>query len=158
MAIVDIRIDDRLIHGQVVGYWLPYNKVTNVLIVDDKIVKDDLRKAALKLGMPNGVKLSFYDPQTCAEKLNRNLDKNKNVMILCNRPEPLVDLYESFFKFDQITVGNISPEKGAKHHLKKTLYLTEEDLLNFKKLIEKGVQVNVQMVPNEKKENIVDLL
>lgn len=158
MAVVDLRIDDRLIHGQVVGYWIPYYNVNKILIVDRNIVKDKFRQTALKFGTPSNIKTSFYDAATCADKLKRNLDKGSNVMVLCNSPKELLDMHENGYEFNKITVGNISPEKGAKYHIKKTLYLTEEDLESFKKLINLGVEVIVQIVPNDAEEKLEDLL
>ena len=50
MAIVEVRIDDRLIHGQVCGYWVPHHSVEKIVVIDDKIAKDEMRKTALKFG------------------------------------------------------------------------------------------------------------
>ena len=52
MAILDTRIDDRLIHGQVCGYWIPQYSLQRIAIVDDDIVNDETRKTTLKFGMP----------------------------------------------------------------------------------------------------------
>ena len=158
MAVVDVRIEDRLIHGQVVSYWIPFNKVNKILIVDEKIAKDQFRKTALKFGTPKNVKLSFYDPKTCADKLNRNLDKGSNVMLLANNPNSLLELYKEGYKFEKITVGNISPEKGAEYHIKKTLYLTKEDLESFKELINYGIEIIVQIVPDDTPEKLENLI
>ena len=51
MAIVGVRIDDRLIHGQVCGYWIPQYKVERILIVDNEVCNDEARKTALKFGL-----------------------------------------------------------------------------------------------------------
>ena len=52
MAIVEVRVDDRLIHGQVCGYWIPQFDVQRILIVDNEIVNDENRKVSLKFGTP----------------------------------------------------------------------------------------------------------
>ncbi len=158
MAVLDHRIDDRLIHGQVVGYWIPYYGVDKILIVDDLIVKDKLRQTALKFGTPSGVKLSFYDAKTCADKLKRRLDKGSNVMVLCNGPKALLDMYNEGYHFKRITVGNMTPEKGAEYHLKKTLFLSDSTLGEFKELLANDVDIVVQIVPNDKEEKLTDLL
>lgn len=158
MAIVDLRIDDRLIHGQVVSYWIPYNNVNKILIVDDEIINDKFRQAALKLGTPASVKISFYDAKTCADKLKRNLDKGSNVMLLTNGPKAYVDMYNEGLKFEKITVGNITPEKGADIHIKKTLFLDEKNISYFKQLIDYGVDVVVQIVPDDAPEKLKDLI
>ena len=44
MAILDVRIDDRLIHGQVCGFWIPHYSLERIAIVDDEIVNDEIRR------------------------------------------------------------------------------------------------------------------
>ena len=61
MAIVEVRVDDRLIHGQVCGYWIPQFDVQRILIVDNEIVNDENRKVSLKFGTPPRCKLSIFD-------------------------------------------------------------------------------------------------
>ena len=80
MAIVEVRIDDRLIHGQVCGYWVPHHSVEKIVVIDDKIAKDEMRKTALKFGCPAKVKLSILDALTASDKLKRNLDKGSRVI------------------------------------------------------------------------------
>ena len=86
MAILDVRIDDRLIHGQVCGYWIPQYSLERIAIVDDVIVNDETRKTALKFGMPEKCKLSIFNSEKAADKFNRKIDEGIRVMILCNSP------------------------------------------------------------------------
>ena len=55
MAILDVRIDDRLIHGQVCGNWIPQHRLQRIAIVDDQIVNDEQRKTMLKFRLPGTV-------------------------------------------------------------------------------------------------------
>ena len=82
MAIVEVRVDDRLIHGQVCGYWIPQFDVQRILIVDNEIVNDENRKVSLKFGTPPRCKLSIFDSKKAAEKLLRKIDEGIRVMIL----------------------------------------------------------------------------
>ena len=120
MAIVEVRIDDRLIHGQVCGYWVPHHSVEKIVVIDDKIAKDEMRKTALKFGCPAKVKLSILDALTASDKLKRNLDKGSRVMLLAAGPEPLLKMVEDGYAIKQITVGNLSGKPGYQHE-KKTL-------------------------------------
>lgn len=71
MAIVDARIDDRLIHGQVCSFWIPEYRVDRIVIVDDDIAKDEMRKTALRFGCPGECKLSIFDTKKAADKFPR---------------------------------------------------------------------------------------
>lgn len=153
MAIVEVRIDDRLIHGQVVGYWVPQYKVDRILIVDNEIVNDEARKAALKFGCPPGCKLSIFDSTKAAEKLGRNIDKGIRVMILTRGPQPLLEMVEKGYSFDNITIGNMSTKEGAKS-FKKTVFLTSEERKAFSKLAGHHVDLYFQMAPKDTRENV----
>ena len=74
MAILDTRIDDRLIHGQVCGYWIPQYSLQRIAIVDDDIVNDETRKTTLKFGMPENCKLSIFGSAKAADKFIRKID------------------------------------------------------------------------------------
>ena len=148
MAIVEVRIDDRLIHGQVCGYWIPYYSVEKIVIADDKICNDDMRKTALKFGCPGKVKLSILSSEVAADKLKRNLDKKSKVMILCAGPAPLRKMVELGYGISKITVGNMSNRPGTEHG-KGTVYISNQDKEDFEVLSEYGVKLVAQMVPND---------
>ena len=66
MAIVEVRVDDRLIHGQVCGYWIPQFDVQRILIVDNEIVNDENRK----------VNLVLHQDVNCQFLIRRKLQRN----------------------------------------------------------------------------------
>lgn len=148
MAIVDVRIDDRLIHGQVCGYWIPHYSIEKIVIVDDAICNDEMRKTALKFGCPGKVKLSILSSEVAADKLKRKLDEGSRVMILCGGPGPLRKMVELGYGISRVTVGNMSNKPGTEH-VKGTVYVSNQDKEDFKSLSEHGVKLVAQMVPNE---------
>lgn len=150
MAIVEVRIDDRLIHGQVVGYWVPQFKVERILIVDDEIVNDEIRKNALKFGCPAQCKLSIFGAAKAAEKLNRKIDEGVRVMLLCRTPQPFVDLADNGYLVDHITIGNMSTKVNAKH-IHKNIFVSPEECAAFNWLADKGVQLSIQYTPVDTK-------
>lgn len=157
MAIVDVHIDDRLIHGQVCSYWIPHNNVDKIVVVDNKIVKDEIRKSALKLGCPGRVKLSILDALTASDKLKRNLDKGNNVMLLASGPSPFLEMVEDGYKIDKITIGNMSA-RGDDTHIKKTVYLSNDDIRDFKRLAELGVRLTIQLTPQDMPDDLEEIL
>ncbi|MEF9962338.1 MAG: PTS sugar transporter subunit IIB [Erysipelotrichaceae bacterium] len=157
MAIVDVRIDDRLIHGQVCGYWIPHFQVERIVIVDDEIVKDSVRKTALKFGCPGKVALAILGTESASEKFKRHLDKGSRVMILCEGPKPLLKMVEAGYKIDSITIGNMSSKEDT-IAIKKTLFVSPKDKEMFLKLADAGVKLISQMTPSDAKEDFVEML
>lgn len=156
MAIVDTRIDDRLIHGQVCSYWIPQYGVDRIVIVDDDIAKDEMRKTALRFGCPGECKLSFFDAEKAASKFLAIIDRGINVMILCNRPQPILQMAREGFKVPYVTVGNMSTKPDAKQ-VRKTVFVSPEEWEDFRGLVAQGIPLFDQMIPSEPREEITDL-
>lgn len=156
MAIVQVRIDDRLIHGQVVGYWVPQLRVERILIVDNEIVNDETRKTSLKFGCPAQCKLSIFDAKKAADKLSHRIDEGIRVMILCRGPQPLVDLAENGYLVDHVTIGNMSTKPDAKH-VHKNVFVSPEECAAFSTLADKGVKLAIQYTPVDAKIDAMEL-
>lgn len=153
MAIVEVRVDDRLIHGQVCGYWIPQFDVQRILIVDNEIVNDENRKVSLKFGTPPRCKLSIFDSKKAAEKLLRKIDEGIRVMILVRSPEPLAELLDYGYTFDHVTVGNMSTKDGAKQ-IRNNMFVDEKEAAAFKKIKEHNIPMYSQITPNVSKDDI----
>jgi len=157
MAIVEVRIDDRLIHGQVCGYWIPHYNIEKIVIADDNICNDDMRKIALKFGCPGKVKLSILSSEVAADKLIRGLDKRSRVMILCESPAPLRRMVELGYTISKVTIGNMANKSGTEH-IKGTVYVSNQDKEDFKVLSEHGIKLIVQLVPNDEPIEVNNLI
>lgn len=153
MAIVDARIDDRLVHGQVCSFWIPAYGVDRIVVVDDEVAKDELRKSVLRMACPERCKLSIFDTAKAADKFARHIDRGIKVMILCNSPVPILKMAEAGFTVDFVTVGNMSSTDGSTQ-IAKTAYATPADLEAFRELAARGVEIYDQLVPSDPRENI----
>ncbi|MDR1793790.1 MAG: PTS sugar transporter subunit IIB [Erysipelotrichaceae bacterium] len=157
MAIVDVRIDDRLIHGQVVGFWIPQNHVNKIVVIDDAIVDDEMRKSIMKLGTPRQVKLSVLSAASAADKLSRNLDAGDNVMLLCVGPAPLLAMAKAGYAVKKITVGNMSFVADSTQ-VRNNTFLRKQDIEDFKELAAYGIEMNCQITPDETPVALMPLL
>lgn len=153
--ICDVRIDDRLIHGQVCGFWIPHYSLERIAIVDNEIVNDQARKTALKFGCPEKCKLSIFSVDAAVDKFKRKIDEGIRVMILCSNPLPLLEMVEKGYEIREITVGNMSTKPGAVQ-VKKTVFVSAQEREAFLKLAERGVSIVSQMVPGEPRENLIN--
>lgn len=157
MAILDVRIDDRLIHGQVCGNWIPQHRLQRIAIVDDQIVNDEQRKTMLKFGCPEQCKLSIFSTEKAADKFLRKIDEGIRVMILCNSPVPILKMAEHGYQVPFLTVGNMSTKDDAIQIARNT-FISPEEKDAFQKLIARGVKVYVQNVPNDPREDVTEKL
>jgi PTS system mannose-specific IIB component len=157
MAICCIRIDERLIHGQVATAWCQTVEATRIMIIDDDVVKDPIQKMALKSACPLGVKLSILNVEKAVNNFLANKYDGQRVFIVVKSPSVLKKLCDSGVVLEEIIIGNMSAKTNSKV-LYRTVSVTDEDINNFKSLISAGVKVNLQMVPKDKKIDVKTLL
>ncbi|MGG0740923.1 PTS mannose/fructose/sorbose transporter subunit IIAB [Niallia taxi] len=95
LGILHVRLDERLIHGQVATLWLGNLGATRVMIVDDDIVNDPIAKASLQTAVPGGIKLSILKTETASLRLQLGLYQGQKVMVIAKEVQTIFDLIDS---------------------------------------------------------------
>ncbi len=157
MEIVNIRIDDRLIHGQVAAVWSLVTQATRIMVVDNEVIKDVVNKEALKMACPQRCKLSILSTTKAAENLIAKKYEGEKVFIVVKNPKTLCEMYDKGFRFDRVNVGNMGG-KANTTMVKKAVSVSEEDIKNFHYLADKGITVTAQMVPNDEAIDLMTLI
>lgn len=147
-GIIHVRIDERLIHGQVATMWTNTIKATRIMIVDDGVVKSEIEKTALKTAVPSGVKLSILTTQGAIKNILAEKYVGQKVFLIVKNPRVLKELVDGGVTLPQINVGNMSTKKDSKQ-IKKSVSVTKEDLENFDYFVKRGIKLTAQMVPSE---------
>ena len=155
--VVNIRVDERLIHGQVATVWTHTLGATRIMVIDDNVVKDDLQKTLLKMACPVGTKLSILPVSRAAENLLANKYDGDRIFIVTKNPETLIKLWDNGYHMKSVNVGNMSGRNNTRQ-LKKAVCVTEENIETFKELNRRNVKLTAQMVPNDEKLNLMDLI
>ena len=155
--IVNIRIDERLIHGQVAAFWTNTLRATRIMVIDDLAAKDEVQKMALKMACPAGVKLSILPVERAVENLSANKYDGDRIFVVLKGPETCMKMWDLGLKFEEVNVGNMSSGIGTKQ-VKRSVNVNEEDVVNFRKLSGLGVRFTAQMVPNEDKIDFMPLI
>lgn len=145
--IVLTRIDERLLHGQVVVSWIPFIKADEVIIVDDEYANDDFMSLLIKNAAPGNVKINVFTVHNAADYL-KGEDEGTRILILLKNPEHIRDLINQGVKLNIINVGNLgsSPERKKYYN---TVYLSDNEL-NLLKQAAKQTEVVIKMLPNDK--------
>ncbi len=149
MKIVNIRIDERLIHGQVAAVWTRTLSANRIMVIDNTVIKNDIQKSALKMACPQGCKLSILSVGKASENLRLEKYEGENVFIVVKSPATLKELYDSGFTFKEVNVGNMANKAGSRAVKNTVVSVTDEDAENFKYLAGKGVTFTSKQVPND---------
>lgn len=155
--IVNVRIDDRLIHGQVAVVWSLSTKATRIMVVDDQVVKDSVNKEALKMACPQQCKLSILTAQKAAANLCAGNYDGEKVFIVAKSPRTIRNIVDAGFSIEVVNIGNMGGKDNTKM-LKKAVSVSDQDIEDFKYLAEKGVKVTAQMVPSDEVVDFMKLL
>lgn len=145
-----LRIDDRLIHGQVATSWAKAVKCEAIFAVNDDVAKDDLRRELLLQIVPSGLK-GYVIPVEKAIKVYHNPKyANKNILWLVTNPTDALRLLEGGVKFDKINVGGMTYKDGNQM-LSDAVTVSKTDVEAFKALLDKGVGLTMQKVATNPK-------
>ncbi|WP_333813818.1 PTS mannose/fructose/sorbose transporter subunit IIAB [Muricomes intestini] len=156
-GIVNLRLDERLIHGQVAAYWTRTLRVTRIMVVDDEVVKDEVGKSALRAAVPAGINLSVLTAQNAAKRLNEGVYSQERVFLIVSRPDTITKLLENGVKVKEVNIGNLGQKEGRKQ-IKKSVFCTEKELQTILSIEKSGVAVYAQMVPNDEKKKFTSYL
>ena len=144
-----IRVDDRLLHGQVAYSWKAKLQYDAIVLVSDEASKDDLRKATLKMCCPPGVKLATRSVEEGANLLNNPKIKDKKVFVICQDVNTLYRLLPHLKEKTTLNIGG-SPKKEGRNEFAPAVYLNEDELAQLDELVKAGYNVEVQQVPESK--------
>lgn len=146
------RIDDRLIHGQVVTVWAKEANAKRIIVVSDEVSNDEIRKTLVKQAAPPGIKVNVVNVDKAALVYNNPKYKDETVFYLFTNPTEVLRLVEKGVPLKTINLGGMSYKNG-KRQLTKAVCIDDEDILAFKKLIEKGVEIDLRVVASDPKVN-----
>ena len=154
MAISLVRIDDRLIHGQVVEGWVPALGIKRILVVSDSAAGDPTQSALWSLSAPEGVELRIEPVAKAPGAIAAFLADGVKTLVLAAGPKDILALLEAGVSFSSVNVGGLHYAAGTVR-LGKAVYLNEEDLHCFQRIAQRGVRIEGRAVPDEAE---IDLL
>lgn len=156
-GIVHIRVDARLIHGQVAAIWSHYLKLTRIMVIDNEIAADEMQKKLLRMVAPAGVCTSIISEETALSNIKSGKYENQRVLILIKSPETINFLRNNGMDIKTFNVGNMATRDNTRQ-ITKSISVTPKEEEILKELIRDGVRITVQMVPNESVKNMKDIL
>ncbi|MDQ0360120.1 PTS system mannose/fructose/N-acetylgalactosamine-transporter subunit IIB [Breznakia pachnodae] len=144
-----LRVDERLLHGQVAVTWVSNLDITSILIANDDVVTNEMSKMALKMAKPTGINLAIRSIDEGAALLNDPRVEKSKVLVLVKTVQDASRLIEKINeKVDHVNIGGIKRKEGSKL-IAPAVYVNEDDVNALNKLIEMVDKVEFRMVPSE---------
>lgn len=157
MSITFVRIDDRLIHGQVVESWIPWTKAQAICVVSDAAASDPTQRALMELSIPEGIELRVLGVSDAINYLTREVPGVRRVFLLAPGPREILELLKGGVRFDHVNVGGLHYSAG-RVQLGKLVYISDEERSALRAIAAQGVMLEGRGVPSDESMDLAQLL
>ena len=153
-----LRIDNRLIHGQVAVTWMRRINADAIAVVNDDVAKDRIQKMALPLAARDA-KVLVLSHQELQDYVKEHPEES--LFVIAKFPMDALRILESGLEVDEVNVGNAAPIAGTKYVMveKKSIAATKEDAEVYRKIAElRGGKLMTQTVSTYQPQDFLELL
>ena len=158
MPFVLVRVDDRMIHGQVVVGWGNAIHPDRIILCNDDISSNSWEKELYECSFSDpDCKINVYSIEELLQYWNGSFFADERCILLFETPKDAYKVYEQGIRFDHLNIGGLH-YRDAKKELNNYIYVDSEDIHYLTQLQDQGVKIEGQDVPNAKKVNVRDLI
>ena len=152
-----VRIDHRLLHGQVAFSWSRFLDADCILLASDNLVKDELKMTAMRMAKPTGLKLVMKSIDDSIKALNSGATDKYKLFIITESVEDVYRLANGVDFIKSINIGGMKARDDRKQ-ISKSVFVSDDDIAKLKELHENGIELEVRLVPTDTKQGFVDLI
>lgn len=148
-----IRIDDRLIHGQIVVSWCGTLNIKEIIVIDNATASNPMLKQIMTMGVPKAYKTSIVSIEESKELLEKEVEHNR--LIIMRSPLDLPSIIPLVKDLDTLYLGNIQKTSESIYNLSSggggVLFFSQKDIDVLEEIHQKGINIILQMVPQSSK-------
>lgn len=145
-----VRVDHRLIHGQVITKWVKIANAKKIIIIDDILGQDSFMADIYKMAAPSGITVDILTSKAAGEKFQADALGDMNIFLLFKNIQSAKKAFDAGVKFETIQLGGV-PNEAGKKMIFTAVSLGEDDVNCLKAMHDEGVNVELQVVPEESK-------
>ncbi len=144
------RIDNRLIHGQIIETWLPYTRATRLVVSNADLARDPLRQQIMLLAVPSRIKVEFTESEALDHLLREwnGQEREERVLVLFADCDDARTAYNSGVRFTRLNIGNMHYAPGKQQVCGHAAF-SDEDSACFHAFADAGVTLDFRCVPND---------
>jgi mannose/fructose/N-acetylgalactosamine-specific phosphotransferase system component IIB len=150
MGIVLVRVDSRLVHGQILEAWIPYTRAEALIVVDDEVEKNLLKRSVMEMAVPSSIEIDFSSIKEAAQKYRDGGFTKKRLIVLFSSVGGAKAAFDEGFRFDCLNLGNMHFCEG-KIQVSSNLCVGLDDTAEIEQLSNQGVSIDTRSVPGERK-------
>jgi mannose/fructose/N-acetylgalactosamine-specific phosphotransferase system component IIB len=153
-----VRVDNRLVHGQILEAWVPFIEAKCIMVVDDNAAGDFFCETVIRMAVPSDIEVNICAVGDFAANYVYAQGKGKKTIVLFSNIADALKVFQNGFHFEKLNIGNIHHE-DYKVCCAPSVFLCETEIQDVLKLLQdNGVDVELKRVPREKAVNIKEAL
>lgn len=152
-----LRVDNRLIHGQVIVGWAKTLGIEKIVVANDELAQDKAKLQMIKLAIPKEISVDFFSLNKVSEVYKKGLWKKLDTMILVKSPKEAYHLLLSGIKIDKINIGGLYMEQGCQR-IAENIAINRTDKEHLEKIIKLNVKLEGRALPSDEECDISKLL
>jgi len=157
MGIVLCRIDDRLIHGQVVEGWFHHLHPDLVVVADDAAAENTFQRSLMEIVVPYGVRTEVLPVREAVERCLAGEFSSYRGILLFRHPRDVMKAISCGLLLEEINLGGLH-SMGKTQFLGQGVNASKGDIMELQAILDSGIQVEVRTVPAEPSVNLKSLL
>ncbi|MCH4207167.1 MAG: PTS sugar transporter subunit IIB [Solobacterium sp.] len=146
-----LRIDHRLVHGQVAFTWTHFLAATRIIVIDDTAANDDFQKMALNMSKPAGVKLNVFTVDKALERIEKIESLSDTIFIIFGCTKDASRFICAHPGFKELNVGGITKKDSSKQY-SEVVYLNPDEENDLKQIQNTGCKLYMQQLPSTEKQ------
>lgn len=143
-----IRLDYRLVHGQVAVKWSRVAKVNQIVVVDDEIAKDEFMISIFQMAAPQGIKVRVYSTDQLMGQWDKDRFGTGNAMVMFKTVEACYKAFQAGFPMAQLQLGNM-PKAADKKALGNEVFATAEEVQKLREISAAGTKITIHTIPEQ---------
>lgn len=151
-----VRLDYRLVHGQILASWVNHLSAQRIVVVDDDAANDEMRSAALKLAKPAGIRLNIFTVERTIKKMPKILELPENIMMVFGTTAGLLEVCRACPQIREVQYGATFNKEGS-HQVDQSVFLDESERADTRALLDMGVKIYSQQTPDKPKLTITEV-
>lgn len=140
------RVDDRLVHGQVVIGWGKPLAIGFIVLVDDTVAGSDWEQELYRMGVPSEVELIFAGVREAIEKLPAWRNDQRNGLVLTPDVATMAELCRAAAPVPRVNLGGLHHKPGRLPRI-PYVYLTTDEFDMLQGMADSGVEITAQDLP-----------
>ena len=148
MSLVLVRVDCRLIHGQVVETWVPHTGANCLVVANDDLVGNTMLRSVMEIAVPQDIHTVFCRVEEVGTVLSEIDRLGEKAILLCATFGEALDMFHRGVRFSTLNIGNLHYAEG-KVEIAPSVYFSPEDFEAVHCLSHEGVAVTVKATPFE---------